>query len=212
VRARLIEAVCTAAERLSERRHGALIVLERDSDLTEFQRTGVALHAEVSTQILLTIFWPKTELHDGAVIIDAGGQLGAAAAVLPLSAARGAGTPGAGAPAPKIGTRHRAAIGISEISDAICIVVSEETGRISIAYGGQLTQRLDGARLRAMLVALYGAQASPRTAGRPGDLTGLLERARALFGLRRVTASPAPTADGADGDRPMNAPRDHDAH
>lgn len=151
VRAKIIDDICTASERLSERRHGALIILERNSSLQEYMRTGVTLNADVSPQLLLTIFWPKTELHDGAVIIDNHGKVAAAAAVLPLSSARTMTTP-------KLGTRHRAAIGMSEVSDAVCVVVSEETGRISIANGGRLITRLDSKRLRTILNAFYGPE------------------------------------------------------
>jgi diadenylate cyclase len=146
---KVIDEVCRAAERLSERRHGALIVLQRNSGLREYIRTGVALHSEVSYELLLTIFWPKTELHDGAAIIDQNGQIAAAAAVLPLTASRNL-------PNRKMGTRHRAALGISEVSDAICVVVSEETGRIAITNGGRMVSRLDSERLRTILNAFYG--------------------------------------------------------
>ena len=150
-RLKIIDDICQAAERLSERRHGALIVLERNSSLQEYMRTGVALNADVSPQLLLTIFWPKTELHDGAAIINNEGRIASAAAVLPLSSARTMTTP-------KLGTRHRAAIGMSEVSDAVCVVVSEETGRISIANGGRLIARLDAKRLRTILNAFYGPE------------------------------------------------------
>lgn len=150
VRSILIENICQAAERLSERRHGALIVLQRNTHLQEYIRTGVMVDGEVTPQMLLTVFWPKTELHDGAVIVDGRGRLAAAACVLPLSSARNMQTP-------KLGTRHRAAIGMSEVSDAICVVVSEETGRISIANGGRLIMRLDAKRLRTILNAFYGS-------------------------------------------------------
>ncbi len=149
-RARIIDDVCQAAERLSERRHGALIVLERSSGLQEYIRTGIPLNGDVSPQLLLTIFWPKTELHDGAAIVDRSGRIASAASVLPLSSARNLGQP-------KLGTRHRAAIGLSEVSDAICVIVSEETGRISIANGGRLIPRLDSKRMRTILNALYGS-------------------------------------------------------
>ena len=104
VRAQIIEDVCQAAERLSERRHGALIVLARNSSLEDFIRTGIVLNSDVSPQLLLTIFWPKTELHDGAAIIDIQGRLASAASVLPLTASRNL-------PDRKLGTRHRAASG-----------------------------------------------------------------------------------------------------
>lgn len=151
VRAKVIDEVCQAAEKLSERRHGALIVLQRNSSLQEYVRTGISLNSDVTAQLLLTIFWPKTELHDGAAIVGQNGRLASAASVLPLTASRNL-------PDPKLGTRHRAAIGISEVSDAVIVVVSEETGRISIANAGRLIPRLDAKRLRTVLNALYGEE------------------------------------------------------
>lgn len=151
VRVHVINELCTAAERLAERRHGALIVIQRESDLEEFIRTGIALDSVVSSQLLLTIFWPKTELHDGAVIIDQRGRIASAAAVLPLTASRNL-------PSPKLGTRHRAALGISEVSDALCVIVSEETGRISLTNNGRMVPRLDAERLRTILNAFYGSE------------------------------------------------------
>lgn len=151
LRTKIIEDVCQAAEKLSERRHGALIVLERDSDLQEYIRTGVPLNSDVSPQLFLTIFWPKTELHDGAAIVDHNGKVASAASVLPLSSSRNL-------PNPTLGTRHRAALGVSEVSDAICLVVSEETGRISVTQGGRMMMRLDPKRLRAILSVFYGAE------------------------------------------------------
>jgi diadenylate cyclase len=148
-RARIIDEVCQAAERLSERRHGGLIVLQRNSSLDEYIRTGIPLDSEVTSQILLTIFWPKTELHDGAAIIDTRGRLASAASVLPLSSSRNL-------PNRNLGTRHRAALGISEVSDAITIVVSEETGRIAITDGGRMIPKLDARRLQTILNAIYG--------------------------------------------------------
>ena len=149
LRQAIIDEVCRAAETLSARRHGALIVLQRDSNLDEYIRTGVPLGSIVQAPILLTIFWPKTELHDGAAIIDDHGRIASAASVLPLTASRNL-------PNPKMGTRHRAALGISEVSDALCVVVSEETGKIAITNGGRMVSRLDTERLRIMLNAFYG--------------------------------------------------------
>ena len=148
-RARIIDEICQAADKLSERRHGGLIVLQRNSNLDEYIRTGIALDSEVSSQLLLTIFWPKTELHDGAAIVDQSGRIAAAAAVLPLSSSRNL-------PNRNLGTRHRAALGISEVSDAVTIVVSEETGRISITDGSRMIPRLDTKRLQTILSAIYG--------------------------------------------------------
>lgn len=149
IRAQVIEEISLAAEKLSERRHGALIVLQRKSSLEEYIRTGIILNSDVTAQLLLTVFWPKTELHDGAAIIDEHGRMASAASVLPLTASRNL-------PDPKLGTRHRAALGISEVSDAICVVVSEETGRISITNAGRMIAKLDSKRLRTILSAFYG--------------------------------------------------------
>ncbi len=165
-RAKIIDDICTASARLSERRQGALIVLEREVNLQEYIDTGVILESEVSPQLLLTIFWPKTELHDGAALIRAG-KIAAAACVLPLSSGRNLAER-------KLGTRHRAALGISEVSDAVCVVVSEETGQISVTNGGRMIRRLDANRLRTILAAFYGeAQPLPRMPWTP-----LLERIR----------------------------------
>lgn len=151
MRSIVIEEICQAAERLAERRHGALIVLQRENSLHEYERTGILLDSTVSSQLLLTIFWPKTELHDGAAIIDNKGRIASAAAVLPLTASRNL-------PSRKMGTRHRAALGISEVSDALCVVVSEETGKIAITNGGRMVSRLDADRLRTILNAFYGSE------------------------------------------------------
>jgi diadenylate cyclase len=162
----VIEAICAAASRLSERRHGALIVLERNDLLDEFINTGVPLDCLVSPQLFLTVFWPKTELHDGAAIIRSG-KVASAASVLPLSSGRSLTDR-------KLGTRHRAGLGISEVSDALCVIVSEETGRISVANRGRMIRRLDANRLRTILTAFY---TSPRAqAALPW--TAALDRAR----------------------------------
>jgi diadenylate cyclase len=174
-RTELISEICQAAEKLSERRHGCLIVLQRNSSLTEYIRTGIPLTSEVSAQLLLTIFWPKTELHDGAAIIDTNGRIASAASVLPLSSSRNL-------PNRNLGTRHRAALGISEVSDAITIVVSEETGRISITDGGRMIPRLDAKRLQTILTAIYG---SNRKHGRSG-WAWLRERSDELFDTLRM--------------------------
>jgi diadenylate cyclase len=126
-----------------------LIVLQRNSNLDEYIRTGILLDSEVTASLLLTIFWPKTELHDGAAIVDDRGRIASAASVLPLTASRNL-------PNRNLGTRHRAALGISEVSDAVTIVISEETGRISITDGGRMIPRLDSKRLNTILSAIYG--------------------------------------------------------
>ena len=173
----IIDEVVQAAERLAERRHGALIVLQRNSALAEYIRTGIQLESLVNAQILLTIFWPKTELHDGAAIIDTRGRIASAASVLPLTASRNL-------PSRKMGTRHRAALGISEVSDALCVVVSEETGKIAITNGGRMISRLDPERLRTILNAFYGAEkrrSDPilsRVRNWTGDVVGQIRQLR----------------------------------
>jgi diadenylate cyclase len=157
VREHIVNEIVKAAEKLAQRQHGALIVIQRDSMLDEFISTGVPMNSQVRAEILLTIFWPKTELHDGAVIINQEGKIASAAAVLPLSASRNL-------PNPKMGTRHRASLGISEVSDAICVVISEETGRISVTNGGHMVSKIDLERLRAVLMALYGEAIPSRRA------------------------------------------------
>lgn len=143
----VIEDICTTASKLSERRQGALIVIERDDPLDDFINTGIRLDGEVSPQLLLTIFYPKTELHDGAVILR-GNRVVCAAAVLPLSAAHGLSQA-------KIGTRHRAGVGLTEVSDAVVVIVSEETGQISVANSGRMIRRLDTNRLATLLRSFY---------------------------------------------------------
>ncbi|NLG95972.1 MAG: TIGR00159 family protein [Chloroflexi bacterium] len=145
-----IRAVVIAAARLSARQHGALIVLQRSDPLQDYVRTGVRLDSEVTPEMLLQIFYPNTPLHDGAVII-ARNRIVAAACVMPLSAS-GILTR---SPDRQMGLRHRAALGTSEASDAIAVVVSEETGSISIAHGGRMIRRLDSERLENILLAFY---------------------------------------------------------
>jgi diadenylate cyclase len=149
-RGHVIAEVCEACEKLSNRRHGALIVLQQETPLKEYADTGVYMDSEVTSDLLLTIFWPKTELHDGAVIISEGRAV-AAACVMPLVSGRSLGDR-------QMGLRHRAGIGISEVSDAVGIIVSEETGQISVTNGGRIIRRLDANRLRTILKAFYGEE------------------------------------------------------
>jgi diadenylate cyclase len=145
-----ITAVISAATRLSDRRHGALIVIQRLDSLDEYVQTGVLLNARVSPELLLQVFYPNTPLHDGAVIIT-GIRLVAAACVMPLSAS-GVLTR---SPERQMGLRHRAALGISEVTDAVTVVVSEETGSISVVHRGRMIRRLDPDRLENILRAFY---------------------------------------------------------
>jgi diadenylate cyclase len=141
----VLEEVCQACQRLAERRHGALIVLERETGLQEYIDTGTRVGGKVSTELLLTIFFPNTALHDGAVIIREG-EIVAAGCVLPLAG---------DIPDRQLGLRHRAAVGVTEETDAISIVVSEETGIISIAHNARMIRRLDVKRLGKILQAFY---------------------------------------------------------
>ncbi|HCB00885.1 MAG TPA: TIGR00159 family protein [Anaerolineae bacterium] len=145
-----IRAVVTATTRLSARQHGALIVLQRLDNLEEFSQTGVQLNAKVTPELLLQIFYPNTPLHDGGVII-VNSKVTAAACVLPLSASGILNR----TPERQMGLRHRAALGTSENSDAIALVVSEETGAISIAHSGRMLRRLDPERLENILTAFF---------------------------------------------------------
>ncbi len=145
-----IHAVVTATARLSARQHGALIILQRLDNLNELSQTGVQLNARVTPELLLQIFYPNTPLHDGGVII-VNSQIAAAACVLPLSASGILNR----TPERQMGLRHRAALGTSETSDAIAVVVSEETGGISIAHAGRMLRRLDPERLENILLAFF---------------------------------------------------------
>lgn len=154
-----IRAVVSAAARLSARQHGALIILQRLDNLEEYIQTGVQLNARVTPELLLQIFYPNTPLHDGAVII-VGPQVAAAACVMPLSASGILNR----SPERQMGLRHRAALGTSETSDAITLVVSEETGAISIAHAGRMLRRLDPERLENILTAFFRPNGKPEKA------------------------------------------------
>ena len=138
-----IIAICDAAERFSETKTGALIVLERHTNLSEIVRTGTPVNSAVNLEVLGTIFYEGTPLHDGAAIIE-NGRIKAAGCVLPLSNNLDLGK--------DMGTRHRACLGIAENSDAIAIVVSEETGIISMAKNGVLIRHFDRQSLYTRLI------------------------------------------------------------
>ena len=139
-REKLVYEVMSAIDYLRKSRIGALIVLERDIRLNEYIERSKPIYADISSELLISIFFPRNPLHDGGVIIQ-GNKITSAGAVFPISINSKI--------SKKLGTRHRAAIGISEESDAIAIVVSEETGKISIAVGGNLNYNLslDDARM-----------------------------------------------------------------
>lgn len=145
----IVLSVKDACLRLSQRRHGALVVFERDTGLQEYIDTGILMNSEVSPELLLTIFNKNTELHDGAVIIR-NEKLAAASCVMPLSTSSLSDR--------QMGLRHRAALGISEVSDAVAVVVSEETGQVSIAHNGRIIRRQDPSRLDDILHAFLQNQ------------------------------------------------------
>lgn len=142
----IVEEIVCAVGRLSKNKIGALVAFERDVDLSGYVERGVSRDAEVRSELVLTIFYPGTELHDGAVVLQ-GGRIAAAGCLFPFT----------DNPAldPQIGTRHRAGIGITEETDAICVIVSEETGIISLAVGGELERGFEPRQLETRLRELY---------------------------------------------------------
>ena len=144
-----VNQVVDATYRLSEEGYGGLIVLERQSGLMDIIRTGKTLNSRLSVELLLTIFYPGTPLHDGAVVIHED-EIVAAACALPHSESPGLST--------STGMRHRAALGLAERTDAVCVVVSEETSAVSIAVNGALSPRIERPQLTERLMALFEAE------------------------------------------------------
>lgn len=144
---RSINEIVKATVEMAKVKTGALIILEKDIDLSEYERTGITLDSTISSQLLINIFEHNTPLHDGAVIIR-GDRIVSATCYLPLSDNMGL--------SKELGTRHRAAVGISEVTDSLTIIVSEETGRISVAVGGKLLRNIDGDLLRRKLTEMQG--------------------------------------------------------
>lgn len=149
------EEIALAADELSRAKVGAIIAIEQEMGLGEFMDTGTPLEARVSAPLLSTIFSPYSPLHDGAVIVR-GDTVVAASAILPLTQFP--------VPDKSLGTRHRAALGLSEETDALVVVVSEETSQISLAYRGQMQRGLDRERLAALLA---GARSEALNLARP---------------------------------------------
>ena len=149
----LVDELARAASAMAKDRTGAIIIAEREADLSELAETGIRVDGRISTALLSQIFTPPGPLHDGAVIIQQG-RVAAAAVFLPLSQ-----NPRMD---PSLGTRHRAAVGISEEVDALAIVVSEERGQVAIAQGGTLTRDLDEAMLRKVLQNYLGRPRSKK--------------------------------------------------
>ena len=137
-----INEIVKACVEMGRARTGALIVMEKDESLTDYERTGIEIDGVVTSQLLINIFEHNTPLHDGAVIVR-GDRVTSATCYLPLSDNMRLGK--------ELGTRHRAGVGISEVTDSLTIIVSEETGKISVAYGGDLERNVDAERLRARL-------------------------------------------------------------
>jgi len=152
-RAHLNGLVATTAH-LSREKTGALIVLEREIGLRNYIETGVKLDALVGNDLLLSIFSPGCPLHDGAIIVQ-DDRVAAAGCYLPLTTSPDLGR--------RLGSRHRAGLGISEETDAISIIVSEETGRVAVAFQGNLIQDLEGPRLLALLRELMGTRRNAST-------------------------------------------------
>jgi len=151
-----VDNLVKAAVKLSEQKIGALIAIERDVGTRAIQETGVQIDSEVTPELLINIFYPRTPLHDGGVIIQ-NNRILAAACVFPLSQRDELSR--------SLGTRHRAAIGITEETDAITVIVSEETGSISVAYRGRLRRGLDEDRLHRVLTSVL-LQEKPVTAAK----------------------------------------------
>lgn len=150
----MVEEVSRAAGQLARNRYGALMVIERETGLQNFVERGVPIDAYLTRQLLINIFYPNSPLHDGAVVIR-NDRIVAASVVLPLTdniSASG-----------QLGTRHRAAVGVSEVSDAVGVVVSEETGQIAVTHNGRIIRNLDQDRLRVVLRTLLRIDAPSDT-------------------------------------------------
>ena len=144
---RSINEIVKATVEMAKVKTGALIIIEKDIDLSEYERTGIELDSTISSQLLINIFEHNTPLHDGAVIIR-GDRIVSATCYLPLSDNMGL--------SKELGTRHRAGVGITEVTDSLTIIVSEETGRISVAVGGKLLRNIDGDLLKKKLTEMQG--------------------------------------------------------
>lgn len=142
-REKVVYEIMQAVEYMKRNRIGALMVIERDYSLSQYIENANKLYADISSELLISIFFPNNPLHDGAVIIE-GDRITCAGSVLPTSMNQSI--------SKRLGTRHRAALGISEVSDAISVVVSEETGRVSIAMDGELNYNLTLEDARMMLI------------------------------------------------------------
>ncbi len=162
---RVISQTVSACETMSRERTGVLIVFERDTSLMDYQKSGTVIDAQVSSELLRNIFFTKAALHDGAVIIR-NERIAAAGCVLPLTQNRNISS--------DLGTRHRAAIGMSEVSDAVVVIVSEETGTISVAVSGMLKRHLAPQTLEKLLLN----ELAPKTEEKTWNPIKLLQKKR----------------------------------
>ncbi len=142
-REKVVYEIMQAVEYMKRNRIGALMIIERDYSLAQYIENANKLYADISSELLISIFFPNNPLHDGAVIIE-GDRITCAGSVLPTSMSTSL--------SKRLGTRHRAALGIAEVSDAVAICVSEETGRVSIAMDGELNYNLTLEDARMMLI------------------------------------------------------------
>ncbi len=150
---RTVNEIVKATVELAKVKTGALIIIEKDITLAEYERTGINIDSAISSQLLINIFEHNTPLHDGAVIIR-GNRIVSATCYLPLSDNLGL--------SKELGTRHRAGVGISEVSDSLTIIVSEETGKISVATGGKLLRNIDGELLKKKMAEMQGNPADDK--------------------------------------------------
>ncbi|MCC6704400.1 MAG: TIGR00159 family protein [Thermomicrobiales bacterium] len=181
IQERMVDEVVRASAQLARLRFGALMVIERETGLQDYADRGVQIDGFLTRQLLINIFYPNSPLHDAAVLIR-GDRIVAASVVLPLTdnvSAEG-----------QLGTRHRAGIGVTEDSDALAVIVSEETGQISVAHNGRLIRNLDQDRLRRVLRSLLRIdQRESSGTTSPNGRTPLTKRAANVVGGERLKRS-----------------------
>jgi diadenylate cyclase len=151
-----INEISKACVEMGKAKTGALIVIEQKVSLKDYERTGIDIDGIVSSQLLINIFEHNTPLHDGAVIVR-GNRITSATCYLPLSDNLGL--------SKELGTRHRAAVGISEVTDSLTVIVSEETGKISVAYEGKIIRNLDGEKLRERMQQILNKNGEEKNRG-----------------------------------------------
>lgn len=153
---RLIDEIVKSVSALSKKKIGALIAIEREISLKQYAESGIVVDGVVSFELISTVFMPNTPLHDGGIVVQ-GSRIQSAGCLFPLSQ-----NPGI---SKALGTRHRAALGLSEETDAVVLVVSEESGAISIAEKGELNRGIDASDLRRILMAMYFPQKETQNRG-----------------------------------------------